>query len=169
MIISQLNRLNKFFTRTTGILMSLCVAAMAILIITSVIVRNLLGFSFQWIVDVNRLIFIWMCFLGLVYVSDKDVLIRFDILEKRFTLALQKLFTLCRYIASLVLFLIMIKAGLAVSEFAKVQVFSTIPVSTQWLYIAVVTAGLLLVFQTVVKILLLVTHQDTESGFTNPK
>jgi TRAP-type C4-dicarboxylate transport system permease small subunit len=155
MIVYQIQRINSTLTVLTRITMSITVAAMAILIMLSVIVRNLLGFSFQWIVDVNRLIFIWMCFLGLVYVSDKELLIRFDIIERHFSPGLHKALTLLRYVASLVLFGIMVKAGLEVSQFAKAQVFSTIPISTSWLYIAVITAGALLVFQTVVKILVL--------------
>ena len=96
-----------------------------------------------------------MCFLGLVYVSDKELLIRFDILERHFSPVLHKVVTLLRYAASLVLFGIMVKAGLDVSQFAKAQVFSTIPVSTSWLYMAVVVTGGLLIFQTVVKILVM--------------
>ena len=164
MFIDQIQRINSILTGLTRIAMSMTVAAMAILIMLSVIVRNLLGFSFQWIVDVNRLIFVWMCFLGLVYVSDKDLLIRFDMIERHFSPSIHKALTLVRYVVSLVLFGIMAKAGVEVSQFAKAQVFSTIPVSTRWLYMAVVAAGLLLVFQTVVKIIVLLVPPVTGKG-----
>lgn len=156
MFIYRIQRLNGILTYLISILVGMTVAAMAILIMLSVVVRNLMGFSFQWIVDVNRLIFVWMCFLGVVYASDKELLIRFDMLERRFSPTLHKFSTLLRYIVSLVLFGIMVNAGIEVSQFAKAQVFSTIPISTRWLYIAVIAAGGLLVFQTFVKILLLV-------------
>ena len=152
MIISKLQRINSILTGLTRFTMSITVAAMAIIIMLSVIVRNLLGFSFQWIVDVNRLFFVWMCFLGLVYVSDKELLIRFDIIEKHFSPSLHKAIHLVRYVVSLIFFGIMVQAGFGVSQFAKAQSFSTIPVSTSWLYLAVVAAGSLLVFQTIVKI-----------------
>ena len=155
MFIYRIQRINSILTYLVSILVGMTVAAMAILIMLSVVVRNLMGFSFQWIVDVNRLIFIWMCFLGVVYASDKELLIRFDMLDKRFSPTLHRFFMLLRYIASLVLFGIMVKAGIEISQFAKAQVFSTIPISTSWLYIAVIAAGGLLIFQTVVKILLL--------------
>lgn len=162
MIINRMQRVNSMLTHLVSVLIGMTVAAMAILIMLSVIVRNLMGFSFQWIVDANRLIFIWMCFLGVVYASDKELLIRFDLLDKRFPLTFHKFLTLLRYIASLALFGIMMKAGIEVSQFAKAQVFSTMPISTQWLYIAVTTAGALLVFQTVVKILLLLVPQNQQ-------
>ena len=56
MIVYHMQRINSILTGLTRFTMSITVAAMAILIMLSVIVRNLLGFSFQWIVDVNRLI-----------------------------------------------------------------------------------------------------------------
>lgn len=155
MFINRMQHLNSGLTHLVSVLIGMTVAAMATLIMLSVIVRNLMGFSFQWIVDANRLIFIWMCFLGVVYASDKELLIRFDLLDNRFPPTVRKLFTFLRYLASLVLFGIMVKAGIEVSQFAKAQVFSTMPISTRWLYIAVVAAGVLLVFQTVVKILVL--------------
>jgi TRAP-type C4-dicarboxylate transport system permease small subunit len=164
MMVYRLQRINKILTGLTRFTMSISVAAMALLIMLSVIVRNLLGFSFQWIVDVNRLLFIWMCFIGLVYVSDNEQLIRFDIIEKHFSPLLHKIVNLLRYSASLILFGIMVKAGLDVSQFAKAQSFSTIPVSTSWLYLAVVAAGGLLVFQTSVKILVLLFPAAIEKG-----
>ena len=159
MIFNMLIRINSILTRITGVLMSLSVAMMAVLIMMSVIVRNLMGFSFQWIVDVNRLIFIWMCFLGIVYVSDKDVLIRFDIIDKHFSPIVHRIFTILRYFASVVLFGIMVKSGIEVSEFAGAQVFSTIPVSTRWLYIPVIVAGCILTFQTVVKMITMLSRK----------
>jgi len=162
-----LQRINSLLTGLVRVTMSISVAAMAILIMLSVIVRNLLGFSFQWIVDVNRLIFIWMCFLGLVYVSDKELLIRFDMIERHFSPRMHKWVTLLRYLVSLGLFGIMIKAGLEISRFAKSQVFSTIPVSIRWLYLAVVVTGGLLVFQTVVKILVMLFPAVSARGHGN--
>ncbi len=153
MIVNKLKNINSKITWIIGYLLVLTVASMAILIITSVLVRNILGFSFQWIVDVNRLIFVWMCFLGLIYVNDKDILIRFDLIDHYFSPGVHKIVTIGRYVLSLFLFWIMVKAGLQVSQFARAQEFSTIPVSTCWLYLAVVTAGCLLIFQTLVKIL----------------
>lgn len=155
MSFTTLKRINTAVTKTVGVLMSITVAAMALLIITSVFVRNVMGFSFQWIVDVNRLIFIWMCFLGIVFVNDEDRLIRFEILEQHFSPKVRKWVDVFRYAASLVLYAVMCRAGILVSEFAKAQVFSTIPVSTMWMYMAVVAAGVLLVFQTVIKLLVL--------------
>ena len=162
MFVSRVQRLNHMLTGLVRIAMSFSVAAMAILIMLSVIVRNLLGFSFQWIVDVNRLIFVWMCFLGLVYVSDQDLLIRFDMLDRHFSPMLHRIALLLRHVASLALFGIMVKAGLDVSQFAKAQVFSTMPVSTRWLYLAVAASGGLLVFQTAAKIIILLTSPVAE-------
>lgn len=168
MIKKQLQKINEMLTDITGTLMILAVAAMAILIILSVIVRNIFGFSLQWIVDVNRLIFVWMCFLGVAYVNDKDLFIRFDILDRRFSPAIHKVITLIRYIASLVLYIVMVGAGIQVCEFAKSQVFSTINVSTSWLYAAVIVAGVILTYQTCIKIFVLVTSPLTGSTISTP-
>ena len=157
-----------FISRLSFICMTSAVASMAVLIMLSVIVRNLMGFSLQWIVDVNRLIFVWMCFTGIVYINSSDAFIRFDILEKRFSPAVSRLLKLAFDAGSLALFLIMTRSGLEVSEFAKAQVFSTIPVSTKWLYLAVVCAGAFLSLQTVMRLATGLFHiiQPKQSGFS---
>ncbi|MCF7933908.1 MAG: TRAP transporter small permease [Spirochaetia bacterium] len=163
MLIKRMQKLNIKITQAVSIVMCLSVAIMASLIILSVCVRNILGFSFQWIVDVNRLIFIWMAFLGIVYVNEKDMMIRFEIVDNALSPALRRIITIVRHLSSLFLFLVMVRAGLLVSNFAKDQVFSTIPVSTKWLYFAVIAAGILLVYQTTVKILVLFAHPHAEN------
>ncbi len=160
---NTLKHINDLIARAVGFLMSLCVASMALLIISSVIIRNTAGMSIQWIVDVNRLLFIWMCFLGIVYINDKDMLIRFDILDRHYTDKLAKVMHFLQQITALTFFYIMTKAGILVSDFAKVQFFSTIPVSTKWLYIPVVFAGSLLVFQTISKLLYMLPGRKTQT------
>lgn len=154
-LIVRLQQINGLLMRVVGLAIGLMVAAMASLIMLSVVARNLLNFSFQWIIDVNRLLFIWMCLLGVVYVSNDERLIRFDLLDKRFPPTLHNIVMLVRYAVSLVLFWIMTTAGMAVSRVAKPQMFSTIPVSTRWMYLAVATTGALLIFQTTMKFLAL--------------
>lgn len=57
-------------------------------------------------------------------------------------------------LAALVLYGVMVIAGIQVIPFAQPQIFPTMPVSLVWLYLPVVIAGVLLIVQTLATLLL---------------
>ncbi|MGR5142036.1 TRAP transporter small permease [Photobacterium sp. DNB23_23_1] len=135
------------------ILMCMTVCLIALLTLISIVVRNFMGFSFQWVMDVNRLLFVWMCFLGLIYANYKDALIRFDFMDNKFPPKINNVIVIGRHVGCIALFIIMIKAGFEIIDFAKHQEFPTIPLSMASMYYAVVFSGVFLVIQTTLKLI----------------
>lgn len=123
-------------------------AFMCLSIAASVFVRNFFGHSFDTIIDINRIFFVWITFLGLVFINGEEKLIRFELLENKLPSSARKYLQAIQRLAALVLYAVMVVAGNQVIPFAQPQLFPTMPVSLLWLYLPVVIAGILLVVQT---------------------
>ena len=131
---------------------------MCLSIAASVFVRDFFGHSFDAIIDVNRILFVWITFLGLVFVNGEDRMIRFELLEKKLSPPAQQVLRFVQRIAALVLFGVMTIAGVQMIPYAQPQVFPTIPISLVWLYLPVLVAGVLLIVQTLTAIALSATR-----------
>ena len=141
-------RINGVISKTVSVLMVSTLAFMCLSIAASVFVRNFFGFSFDAIIDVNRILFVWITFLGLVFVNGQERLIRFELLEQRLPPAARRVLHFVQRVAALILYVVMTIAGYQMIPFAEPQTFPTIPISLIWLYLPVLVAGSLLVFQT---------------------
>ena len=76
-------RLKGFISNGVRAVMIVTLAFMCLSIAASVFVRNFLGVSFDAIIDINRILFVWITFLGLVFVNGQEKLIRFELLEQQ--------------------------------------------------------------------------------------
>ena len=141
-------RINGVISKTVSVLMVATLAFMCLSIAASVFVRNFFGFSFDAIIDVNRILFVWITFMGLVFVNGQERLIRFELLEQRLPPAARRVLHFVQRVAALILYVVMTIAGYQMIPFAEPQTFPTIPISLIWLYLPVLAAGSLLVFQT---------------------
>ena len=149
----MLNLISEGITKGAQILMSLTLGILAFSLALSVFMRNLFGFSFDFIVDLDRILFVWTCFVGLVYINGTKKLIRFDLIEQKLPPAVVKRLRFVQNLLALLLFVVMAKAGSEIFSFAKSQKFPTLPFSLVWLYVPVCLAGFLLTIQTVVSLL----------------
>ncbi len=141
-------RIKVWIAYTVRAVMVVTLAFMCLSIAASVFVRNFFGISFDAIIDINRILFVWLTFLGLVFVNGEEKLIRFEILELKLPPAAQKALRFVQRVAALVLYGVMAYAGMQVIPFAEPQVFPTIPLSLAWLYLPVLFTGVLLLIQT---------------------
>ena len=141
-------RINGFISAAVRAIMVLTLAFMSLSIAASVFARNFFGFSFDAIIDINRILFVWITFLGLVFVNGQEKLIRFELLEQRLSGAARRVLQFVQRVAALILYVVMTIAGYQMIPFAEPQTFPTISISLVWLYLPVLVAGSLLVFQT---------------------
>jgi len=132
----------------------IALAFMCLSIAASVFIRNFFGHSFDTIIDINRIFFVWITFLGLVFINGEERLIRFELLEKKLPGVARAVLHALQRLAALVLYSVMVIAGIQVLPFAQPQMFPTIPISLIWLYLPVVIAGVLLVIQTLASLIL---------------
>ena len=102
----------------------------------------------------DRIFFVWITFLGLVFINGEERLIRFELLENKLPKVARAVLHTVQRLAALVLYAVMVIAGIQVIPFAQPQIFPTMPVSLVWLYLPVVIAGVLLIVQTLATLLL---------------
>ena len=145
---NPLVRIKGFISNAVRAVMIVTLAFMCLSIASSVFVRNFLGISFDAIIDINRILFVWITFLGLVFVNGEEKLIRFEILELKLPPPAQRVLRFVQRVAALVLYGVMTYAGVQMIPFAEPQIFPTIPLSLVWLYLPVLFTGVLLLIQT---------------------
>lgn len=137
-------------SKLAGAVMCAAIAFMCVSLAAAVFIRNFLGMSFDIIVDINRIMFIWTTFAGLIYINGEDRMIRFDLIEQKLSRKWRSILVVVRKAAGLVLYAVMTYAGAQMYEFAKGQFFPTMPtVSLAMIYLPVCIAGILLIVQTI--------------------
>ncbi|MFA6506164.1 MAG: TRAP transporter small permease subunit [Treponemataceae bacterium] len=135
-------------SKTAEIGMCLAIAGIGLSVASSVFLRNFFSMSIDVVVDANRIMFVWATFFGLVRVNGEGTLIRFELIEQKLSASARKVLLIVQKAACLILYTVMTVAGIQVLNFAKAQVFPTMPISLIWLYLPVATAGFLLIIQT---------------------
>lgn len=141
----------------------IALAFMCLSIAASVFIRNFFGHSFDTIIDINRIFFVWITFLGLVYINGEERLIRFELLENKLPGAARAALHTVQRLAALVLYGVMIVAGIQVMPFAQPQMFPTMPLSLVWLYLPVAISGVLLVIQTLAALVLSLQRRSPQT------
>ena len=156
--------LKRGISAAVRIILVIALAFMCLSIAASVFIRNFFGHSFDTIIDINRIFFVWITFLGLVFINGEEKLIRFELLENKLPRVARTALRTVQRLAALVLYAVMVIAGFQVIPFAQPQVFPTMPLSLVWLYLPVVIAGVLLIVQTLATLLLSLKADSSGKG-----
>ncbi|WP_158736486.1 TRAP transporter small permease [Alteribacillus sp. YIM 98480] len=128
-------------------------AMLSIVIISQVISRSFLGFSFVWSEEVGRYLLIWLTFIGASTALRDDELIGLDLLDSRLNFRNKKLIKLLIHISILFFLLFVAYYGTktvfspgilnqtaSTFEFSMAYVYLAIPVATLIMIIHIVTA-----------------------------
>ncbi|WP_101908455.1 TRAP transporter small permease [Marasmitruncus massiliensis] len=140
--------------KVTGIILMLLVAGLAGLIIFELLIRNLLDKSFRASIEVCGIMFMWMAFLGIIYLYDKSRLMRFEILLVRVKEPVTTILWYINKIVSLMLGAVMVLSYINLYPFISTRYFSTIqflPYSFQFLPMAL--AGGFMVLKTIYQLI----------------
>lgn len=144
---------NKTSRLWIGRILKILLGFMVGTILIQIVLRKIFGMSLDYVVDVNRLCFIWISFLGTAYVYGNNELICFDILISRLPARLAAYSGLVCGTSGLVFFIIMIIAGINMTQFTRDQYFSTMKVSYFWLYLPLIIGGCLMIISALEHIL----------------
>jgi TRAP-type C4-dicarboxylate transport system permease small subunit len=139
-----LHAINTGLRRVVAWILKILIGFMILTILAQIVLRRVFNFSMDFVIDINRLCFIWSVFLGAGYVFGTEGLIRFDIFITRLSGAGRAVSEMLCAGASLVFFIIMIYAGFLMIPFTSDQFFSTIRVSFFWLYLPLIVGGVIL-------------------------
>lgn len=140
--------------KATAIMLMLLVAGLAGLIIFELLIRNLLGKSFRASIEVCGIMFMWMAFLGIIYLYDKSRLMRFEILLVHVKEPVITILWYINKLVSLMLGAVMVLSYINLYPFISTRYFSTIqflPYSFQFFPMAL--AGGFIVLKTVYQLL----------------
>ncbi len=140
--------------KVTGIILMLLVAGLAGLIIFELLIRNLLDKSFRASIEVCGIMFMWMAFLGIIYLYDKSRLMRFEILLACVKEPVTTILWYINKIVSLMLGAVMVLSYINLYPFISTRYFSTIqflPYSFQFLPMAL--AGGFMVLKTIYQLI----------------
>ena len=128
------NRWGRACVRVLEILIASCLALMALLVFSNVVLRYGFNSGIAMSTELARLLFVWLIFLGAILASVQHAHIGFDSLVRKLPLGARKglvLFTGLLMLAACVMFLI---GGWAQTKINLDNSYPVLGVSYAWLY-----------------------------------
>lgn len=118
---------------TIGALLALVV----VITLAQVVARYLLGSSLVWSEELNRLLHLWLVMLA----AARAAHLRIGLLEDRLPPRAKTILGLVLAAVSLGLLALMIRGGLRLAALTRSDMFTSIPVSMRWMFLALVVGG----------------------------
>lgn len=145
-----LNKILDGFVHVVKWLLMVAVFAMAAMIFAELLIRNLFNKSFSPTIEICSILFVWMAFLGVIYLYHHDGLMRFEILVSRVGPGVNLIFWYVNKAASLLLGVILVVAYISWRPYISTRFFATmqfLPYTVQCVPIAL--CGVYLTLKTV--------------------
>ena len=142
------------FIRIVEHIEALLIAGIVGVMLYEMILRNFFNRSFRSSTELCGFLFMWMAFLGVCILYDKERLITLDIVYAHATEALRQLFWFLGKAAALLLGAVMIIAYIGMYPINKTSYFSTMQwLSKAWHFLPMAIAGGFIVVKTVWQLL----------------
>lgn len=129
----------------------IAVLAMAMLfsIVAEIIGREIFSVNFDWVIELNRILFIWIVYLGAACGFSKMSHIRVELVIERLHGIPRKLLTTVIHLLNCLFFAIIAMYASDMMGIAKSNLFSTMPLSYMWIYLPALIFGLTSILFTV--------------------
>jgi TRAP-type C4-dicarboxylate transport system permease small subunit len=140
--------------RITDVLLILLIGGLVAVIFTELLYRNILNRSFRSAVEISGIMFIWMIFLGIVHLYDRDKMLRFEILLSRVKGWAAEILWYINKVVCLCLGIVMVIAFIRLYPFISTRFYVTmrfLPFTMHYLPMAI--AGGFLVLKSVEELL----------------
>lgn len=112
-------------------------AVVVVITLAQVVARYLLGSSLVWSEELNRLLHLWLVMLA----AARAAHLRIGLLEDRLPPRARAVLDLVLAALSLGLLALMIRGGLRLAALTRSDMFTSIPVSMRWMFLALVVGG----------------------------
>lgn len=143
-------RITDVFIRIVEIIETLLIAAIVGVMLYEMILRNGFNKSFRASTELCGFLFMWMAFLGVIILYDRDRLITLDMIYVRVPKSLQQVFWFLSKAAALLLGVVMIIAYIGMYPINKTSHFSTMQwLSKAWHFLPMAIAGGFFVIKTI--------------------
>lgn len=138
----------------TGICKLVALLLMFILfsIVFEVFGRGLLGVSQDWVIDLNRILFVWIVYLGAAVGFARGSHIRVEFLIEKVHGTTRKFVESVIQLATLIFLLVLANYGMEMAIIGRSNVFTTVKASYIWLYIPVCIFSILSLLFTALRI-----------------
>lgn len=134
---SILSALNRSLQRIILKILGICLFIMLLSIIMQVTARELTYNNFDWVIEANRILFVWISYLGAAYGFAKCTHIRVEFIFDKFSPRVQKYVTTLIHLLNCCFFLVMGIYGYDIMLLGSSSVFATMNVSYLWLYMPI--------------------------------
>jgi TRAP-type C4-dicarboxylate transport system permease small subunit len=129
-------------SKAAQVLLICLVAGIVLLMLHEIFIRNFLNKSFRGMTELAGFFFMWMAFLGVAVLYDKDRLIALDTFSARIKGTGKIILWYINRITALCLGLIMVVAFIGLFPFVSTEYFSSMPkFSRVWQYLSLAVCG----------------------------
>lgn len=142
------------FVKIVAVMEMLLVSGIVCMMLAELCARNFLNISFRFSTELCGFMFMWMAFMGIVVLYDREGLITLDIVYLHVPAKIQKLFWFVSKIISIGLGVTMILAYINMYPINSTSYFSTMQfISKAWHFLPMAIAGGFMVVASVYQIL----------------
>jgi TRAP-type C4-dicarboxylate transport system permease small subunit len=137
-------------SKAAQVLLICLVAAIVLLMLNEIFIRNFLNRSFRGMTELAGFFFMWMAFLGIAVLYDKNRLITLDIFSVMMKGKGQTILWYVNRITALCLGFIMVVSFIGLFPFVSTEYFSSMPkFSRVWHYFPLAVCGSFIVLKSV--------------------
>jgi TRAP-type C4-dicarboxylate transport system permease small subunit len=140
---------NAILQRAISKVLAILLMFMLFSIVAEILVREVSAINFDWVIELNRILFVWIAYLGAAYGFGHCTHIRVEFIYEKLNPRLRKCLDIVIHFLNLVFFFVMSIFGYDMIHFGRSNVFATMNVSYMWLYLPICLFGLFSILFTV--------------------
>ena len=142
------------FIRLVCVLLIVSVLGIVAIMLNELIIRNIFNKSFRGMTELAGLLFLWMAFLGVAVLYDRDDLISIDMIYARTKGKVRTVFWYVRHAVTLGLGVVMIVSFCGLYPFVVTEYYSSMPkFSKMWQFLPLAVSGGFFVLKAVYNII----------------
>ena len=142
------------FIRLVCVLLIVSVLGIVAIMLNELIIRNIFNKSFRGMTELAVLLFLWMAFLGVAVLYDRDDLISIDMIYARTKGKVRTVFWYVRHAVTLGLGVVMIVSFCGLYPFVVTEYYSSMPkFSKMWQFLPLAVSGGFFVLKAVYNII----------------
>ena len=142
------------FIRLVCVLLIGSVLGLVAIMLNELIIRNIFNKSFRGMTELAGLLFLWMAFLGVAVLYDRDDLISIDMIYARTKGKVRTVFWYVRHAVTLGLGVVMIVSFCGLYPFVVTEYYSSMPkFSKMWQFLPLAVSGGFFVLKAVYNII----------------
>ena len=144
-LLKSLNKTSSILSRASALLVCAAILFMTVMITLNVILRVVFNHPMEFVEEYSALLFVFTVYMGLGYVTRKDMHIRVDLFYTKLSPSNQKILNFCTYILSLIVACIYIYFAFHVFLRSwRLNELSIVTLTPLWIPKFFIVAGLLL-------------------------